>query len=180
VVGACARIARVAASARKRWPAVPSRGSPHDSEAGVALVEFALVLPLLMLLLLGMLDFGKAFNYWIDETHLAHTGARWAAVDRYPGTGSLQQYVQGEADTAELKSRANVCVEFPHNPATGTSGKVGDPVKVTVALPYQWLGFVSHTLGVDTEITIRATSTMRLEGRPTTYSEGCSPAPASP
>src|SRR5437660_292654 len=42
---------------------------------GVALAELALVLPLLLVLLLGMLDFGKAFNDWIDETHLANEGA---------------------------------------------------------------------------------------------------------
>jgi hypothetical protein len=170
---------QVASTQRVPWLAF-ARGPRLGDEAGVALVEFALVLPLLMLLLLGMLDFGKAFNYWIDETHLAHTGARWAAVDRFPGTGSLQQYVQEQGDTAELRSRASVCVEFPHNPATGTSAKVGDPVKVTVGMPYRWLGFVSATLGIDTEITIRATSTMRLEARPTTYSDGCSPAPAAP
>jgi Flp pilus assembly protein TadG len=48
----------------------------NRNEAGAALVEFVLVLPLLLVLLLGMLDLGKAFNYWIDETHLAHEGAR--------------------------------------------------------------------------------------------------------
>ena len=41
------------------------------------------VLPLLMMLLLGMLDFGKAFNSWIDETHMANVGARLASVG-YP------------------------------------------------------------------------------------------------
>ena len=40
-------------------------------EEGTALVEFALVLPVLLLLLLGVLDFGKAYNYWIDTTHLS-------------------------------------------------------------------------------------------------------------
>ena len=59
----------------------------HD-ESGVAITEFALVLPLLLLLLLGMIDFGKAINYWIDETHLANEGARWAAVNKNPGSGS--------------------------------------------------------------------------------------------
>ena len=53
-------------------------------QEGAALVEFALVLPLLLLLLLGMLEFGRVFNYWIDETHLANAAARWAAVDRTP------------------------------------------------------------------------------------------------
>lgn len=51
---------------------------------GVALAELALVLPLLLLVLFGMIDFGKAFNEWIDETHLANDGARLAAVSYTP------------------------------------------------------------------------------------------------
>ena len=56
-----------------------------DPESGVALVEFAMVLPLLLILLLLILDFGRAINYWIDTTHLASEGARLAAVDKAPG-----------------------------------------------------------------------------------------------
>jgi Flp pilus assembly protein TadG len=58
------------------------RASGASSEDGAALVEFALILPILVVLLFGMLEFGKAFNYWIDETHLANEGARWAVVDK--------------------------------------------------------------------------------------------------
>src|ERR687888_909114 len=70
-------------------------------ERGVALTEMALVLPLLLLLLLGMIDFGKAINYWLDETHLANEGARWAAVGNWPGKGtiSLPNYILGQGDT---------------------------------------------------------------------------------
>src|SRR5919199_1947026 len=73
-------------------------------ERGVALTEFALVLPLLLLLILGMVDFGKAFNYWIDETHLASEGSRWAVIDKWPtkGSSTLQQYILSQLDTAEL------------------------------------------------------------------------------
>src|SRR5688500_20154154 len=74
------------------------------SEDGVALVAFALRLPVLALLLFGMLDFGKAFNYWIDETHLANEGARWAVVNRNPSSsGTLQQYIKEQATTTELR-----------------------------------------------------------------------------
>src|SRR5205814_6639181 len=89
---------------------------------GVALAELALVLPILLVLLLGMLDFGKAFNYWIDETHLANEGARFAEVNNVPGGGSLQSYILSQADTNELRNggtssvpaRAQVCVSFPN------------------------------------------------------------------
>ena len=146
------------------------------SEEGVALVEFALVLPILALLLFAMIDFGKAFNYWIDETHLANEGARWAVVDRNPGGGSLQQYLVDQATTAELRNGgtasvpnpAEVCISFP----TGTSN-VGDPVLVTVSATYNWLPIIGNRIGV-TQTTISGSSHMRLEAVPTNYSAGCS------
>jgi Flp pilus assembly protein TadG len=146
------------------------------SEEGVALVEFALVLPILALLLFAMIDFGKAFNYWIDETHLANEGARWAVVDRNPGGGSLQQYLVDQATTAELRNGgtasvanpAEVCISFP----SGTSN-VGDPVLVTVSATYNWLPIIGNRIGV-TQTTISGSSHMRLEAGPTNYSAGCS------
>ena len=64
----------------------PNRACGAGEERGVALVEFALVAPILLVILLGILDFGKAFNYWIDQTQLASAGARWAVVDAAPGS----------------------------------------------------------------------------------------------
>ena len=148
---------------------------PTD-ESGAALVELALVLPLLLILVLGMLDFGKAFNYWIDETHLANAGARWAVVDKNPGGGTLQQYIQQQADTPELRNGGTasvptplqVCVEFPNGTA-----EVGDPVHVTASVTYNWLPFLGNELGI-AQTTVTGSATMRLEAVPTTYGAGCS------
>jgi len=145
------------------------------SESGVALVEFALVLPLLLLLLFAILDFGKAFNYWIDETHLANEAARWAEVNNNPGSGAgktLQQYTLAQADTSELRNggtssvptAAAVTVCFPN----GTSN-VGDPVQVKVSTSYNWLPFIGNRIGL-TKVTLTGSATMRLEAVPTNYS----------
>jgi Flp pilus assembly protein TadG len=155
---------------RTRFKAVRLGG-----EDGAALVEFALVLPILVLLLFSMLDFGKAFNYWIDETHLANEGARWAAVNKNPGGGSLQQYIQSQATTPELRNGgtasvpnpAEVCISFPN----GTSN-VGDPVRVSVSVNYNWLPFIGNQTGV-TQASLTGSSTMRLEALPSNYSAGC-------
>jgi Flp pilus assembly protein TadG len=158
---------------------LPSQHRVVREETGAALVEFALVLPILVLLLFGMLDFGKAFNYWIDETHLANEGARWAVVNKNPGTGTLQQYIQDQATTQELKNGGTssvpnpveVCIEFLIDSSDGTMREVGDPVKVTVSADYNWFPF----LGLDiTGTPITGQSTMRLEAEPTSYDEGCS------
>jgi Flp pilus assembly protein TadG len=147
------------------------------SEEGVALVEFALILPVLALLLFGMLDFGKGFNYWIDETHLANEGARWAVVNRNPASsGTLQEYIKSQATTGELRNGGTpsvpnplqVCISFP----SGTSN-VGDPVRVTLETTYRWLGVITNQIPGLTQTTIRGQATMRLEAPPTNYSAGC-------
>lgn len=147
-----------------------------EDESGAALIEFALVLPVLLLLLLGMLDFGKAINYWNDESHLVGSGARWAVVNRNPGSPSLtlQKYIQQQADTSELKNGgtgavqnpAKVCIDFPNGTAA-----IGDPVRVRVTVTYKWLGFLGQRLPRP-DTTIGQSSTMRLEQTPTTYSLG--------
>lgn len=141
-------------------------------QKGTSLVEFALILPVLALILFGLLDFAKAFNYWNDQTHLAAEGARWAVVNSNPGSGTLQQYLQQQADTSELRGLATVCVSFPNNPDTGTSGQVGDPVMVTVRSRYTWIPFVASKASLSPSTTITGTATMRLEALPTSYSAG--------
>jgi Flp pilus assembly protein TadG len=147
-------------------------------ESGQALVEFALVLPLLFLLLFGMLDFGKAYNYWNDATHLTAEGARFAAVDRKPdpaNTQSLQLQIRNQADTTELRSGgtsaiaapAQVCVEFPNSTST-----YGDPVLVRMTFTYNFIPFIGNKIGFLSR-TISSTTVMRLETLPTTYSAGC-------
>ena len=141
-------------------------------ESGVALTEFALVLPLLLVLLLGMLDFGTAFNTWIDQTHLSNEGARWAVVNKNPGSsGTLQDYIRSQADsdqlrnggTASMPDPMQVTICFPN----GTSN-VGDPVEVKTSVTYNWLPFIGDRLSA-AQTTIEASSRMRLEALPTNY-----------
>src|SRR4051794_19754534 len=153
---------------------------------GTALAELALVLPLLLLLIMGTLDFGKAFNEWIDETHLANEGARLAAVG-YLASGCtsaanpntcITQQIQGDTSIPELKNgrvltpyaaaqgAARVCISYPTNPATNSHGQVGDPVLVTVATTYHWLNYLVRTIPFPAT-PIVGKATMRLERRAT-------------
>ena len=145
------------------------------------MAELALVLPLVLVLMLGMLDFGKAFNAWIDETHLANEGARLAAVG-YAVSGCtnanpnvcLTQYIQQGADLQELKSgrtgdayaaaqgAAQVCISYPTNPSTSTFGNIGDPVQVTVSSTYHWLNYLVKQIRI-AATPILGKATMRLE-----------------
>jgi Flp pilus assembly protein TadG len=139
-------------------------------ERGNALVEFALVAPLLFMIVFGMIDFGKAFNYWLDENHLAAQGARLAAVNTTTATcggtsQALPDYLKCSADTSELKT-ASVCVSFPDGNA-----HAGHPVKISVSTTYAWLPIIASLLPSPTT-TIAGDATMRLEAD-STLTAGC-------
>jgi Flp pilus assembly protein TadG len=134
------------------------------------------VLPLFLVMLIGMVDFGKGFNYWIDQTHIANQGARFAVVNINPGKAdgdTLQQYIREHAQTEELESGGTdtvedpliVCIEFPE----GGTPEAGDPVTVRVTTKYDWMPFLDANIGVST-VTINGSATMRLEAKPTEFS----------
>ena len=143
--------------------------STSQSQRGAVAVEFALVIPLFLLLLLGMFDFGKAFNYWIDGTHLSHEGVRFAAVGKNPGPGgTLAESIRERADTDELANGGDsvsgpmkVCVSFPNE-----TSRVGDPVEVEVEFTYEFLPYINSVASDITSATVTNTSTMRLEQDP--------------
>lgn len=64
---------------RERHPS--HRQWRHDREGGAALVEMAIVTPLLVLLLLGIVEFGWLFGQYNDVRHGAREGGRYAAVN---------------------------------------------------------------------------------------------------
>src|SRR5215469_16309154 len=53
-----------------------------DKDRGAAVVEFALLLPLLLLLLFGIIDFGRALNAQVTLTQAAREGARLDALNQ--------------------------------------------------------------------------------------------------
>ena len=60
-------------------------------DRGAAAVEFALVLPLLLLLVLGIFEFGRVFNIQISLSNAAREGARHMAVHDDPGEAATRQ-----------------------------------------------------------------------------------------
>ena len=69
-------------------------------EDGVAMTEFALIVPVFLLIVAGLLAFGRVFFYWIEANHLASETARWAVVDRNPvrTRQTLQQHAAQTLD----------------------------------------------------------------------------------
>jgi hypothetical protein len=143
-------------------------------QRGAALIEFILVLPLVLLILFGMIDFGKAFTYWNDETHLANEAARYAVVNKNPlGGASLEAAVKNDA-SGELKNGCSGCsipspgidVSFcfvrPLADGVTPDTSVGAPLRATVRTTYHWLAYLVGQ-GLPLTSGLDASSTMRVE-----------------
>jgi hypothetical protein len=146
----------------------------QDPESGQAMVEFALILFPLLVLVSGIIWFGIALNFWLDEQRLANQGARWAVVNAYPGcprtdipptiacgTGiTLQRYIACQPIAGGLKPTATI--SFPSGAST-----IGEPVKVELSTPFKFVPILN--LGT---ITLRAKATMRLEQDASRFAAG--------
>jgi hypothetical protein len=148
------------------------------NQRGTALVEFALVAPLLFGLVIGILDFGQGLNYYNQQSQLVGQGARAAAVDcdlNSPTTtcgsvsGTTIQHELSQEATGALHGE-KFCISFPTGKQT-----VGQPVKVSASYDFQLIPLTVLNIGLKnlTKLTISTSQTEELEVAPT-YSAGCS------
>ncbi len=109
-------------------------------ERGAAAVEFALVLPVLMVLVMGIVEFGHAFQVQAQLSAAARDGARSAALGNDAGTARTQ--VKNSASTLNPAiSNAQITV------GSCQTGATPPTVTVTVSyyMPY-WTGFFGSGL----------------------------------
>ena len=81
----------------------PPSSSRKARDRGSAAVEFALVVPVLLLIVFGIIDFGRALNAQIALTGAAREGARLAALG-YPDA-AIQARVAAAAPEPERGHR---------------------------------------------------------------------------
>jgi len=107
-------------------------------------VEFALVLPLLLLLLFGLVDFGRALAFWNNQTHLANEAARYAVVNACPTNpcagGNLATAIQSEAESSTV--RIKFCYPAHPDDPNPPPPSPGEPLHVTVRDTFHWIGRV--------------------------------------
>jgi Flp pilus assembly protein TadG len=108
------------------------RGRRGAGDRGAALVEFAIIMPVLFLLIFAVIEFGWAFFQELDVRHAAREGGRLAAVDyRSTATSGDTQRDEIIAETcARMDDQAAASVGFHRS---GTA-EVGQEIVVTVEL----------------------------------------------
>ena len=93
------------------------------------MAEFALVLPLLALLLFGVIQFGIVFNHYITLTDAVRAGARKGAVGRHLNDPEGAVVAQVRTAATDLKS-ADLAIDVE------SSWQSGEEVKVEASYPY--------------------------------------------
>jgi Flp pilus assembly protein TadG len=97
------------------------------------MTEFALVLPILALLLFAVIQFGIAFNNYLTITDAARAGARKGAVALHSGaTSGVAAATAGAKASAENLDSKKMGVTVTASP----SWTKGSDIKVTVTYPY--------------------------------------------
>ena len=122
--------------------------SSHRRERGAVAVEFALVLPLLLGLVLGIVEFGRIYNAQVLATNAAREAARSVAV------GNSQS--QAVANAQSVAPGYTISVTVPASCTAGTE------VQATVTTSVQT---VSGTwFGLPNPVSVGGTGAMRCNG----------------
>ena len=125
-------------------------------ERGQALVEFALILPIILLLVVGMLEFARAWNLHQVMTDAAREGARRAVL-------ADTKAVNGQTQDSVKKAMWDRLAQFGYDPSKATMSiapladwKVtGQAITVTMVCPYRFWAIPWMSLSMRTSFTMR-------------------------
>lgn len=137
----------------------------RNTETGQALVEFTMILPVFLLLLFALVDFGRGFYTWLLVTNAAREGARIAAV-------------QSDSSTINTRIYDSFCDNYPSScgldPAkltitkTNVLGPRGSAVEIDLSYAFEYVTPIGNIItlvsgGSLTTPVITAHTSMRLE-----------------
>ena len=115
----------------------------RSPRSGAAAVEFAIILPVFLALLAGIIEFGQAFKVEHALSNACRRATRAATFDGATFT-DVKKNVLSHCSKSLGNKAENVKVEVSLNGATTSSlsdASQGDEIRVTVSVPYKEVGF---------------------------------------
>lgn len=143
--------------------------SPRKRGRGQSLVEFALVLPVFLLIILTAIDFGRAFYSWVTVTSAARVAANYAALDPYASFAAGSDY----DNLVRSDALSSICPIPPGGPpqptfedtaldSNTTSKDLGDTATVRISCSFGIITpVIGSVLGNSVSIAASATFTVR-------------------
>lgn len=140
------------------------------SEAGTALVETAITLPLLLLVAVGIFEFGRAYQTWLVLTNAAREGARLAVLP-YQAADAPEQIVRTYMENGALPYYSVAGVTVDRSATITVNGAPISASQVTVSYPFEFMVLqpVARLVVANTSaggpLTMTATALMRNESQ---------------
>lgn len=141
-------------------------------EAAQSLVEFSLMLPVFLILVFGIIDFGMGLRAYITTAQATREGARFGSVGN-PGATSEVLCNSGSTNSIVVKvcntmggldkSRASVIVSYPNGQSPGNSVHVITKYNYKYITPLSGLISVFSAGSIGSSIPLTSTVDMRLE-----------------
>lgn len=123
------------------------------NEAGQSMVEMALVLPILLILVGGIMDFGWLFYNKLALTNAAREGARYAVIHYHT--------------SPDWKNESKVLMEGTYVGVDSAVAQILDPynsqIRATMSADVPILTGITSTIVGDDHITMTGSCVMRLE-----------------
>jgi TadE-like protein len=138
------------------------------SERGAALLEAAITIPILLLISIGIFEFGRAWQTWQVLTNAAREGARVAVLPD-PTPGVAEQRTRDYMEGGQLKYFDSCSVVVDREATIVVNGENVPASRVTIDYPFafKWLQPVVKLVRSDTaipgDLTIHAEAVMRNE-----------------
>jgi Flp pilus assembly protein TadG len=139
------------------------QGPRSMREAGAVAVEFALILPIFLALVLGIAEMGRAFNIQVSLSEAARQASRYAAIHcSEAGYAPSNAQAAGVAAAPSVAlTNANIAIAYT---GTGTCAE-GNDVSVNVSYTTPWMtGFPNLIPGMPASLTIQGKGVMLCRG----------------
>jgi Flp pilus assembly protein TadG len=124
---------------------------------GAAVVEFAIVAPVFFLLVFGMIEYGRLVMVQQILTNASREGARQAVLDGATSTevkSAVTTYLQNTSITGSTVTL---------NPTEPSTAGYGEPVTVTVTIPFSKVSWLPQPMFLSGSYTLTASTVMRRE-----------------
>jgi len=138
------------------------------SERGAALLEAAVTLPMLLLVAVGIFEFGRAYQTWQILTNAAREGARMAVLAD-PSNGNVVTRVRDYMAAGQLSEANAATVDVNRSASISVNGAPVSASQVSIDYPFSFIvlqpvaRLVAPTTSLGGAVVMHAQALMRNE-----------------
>jgi Flp pilus assembly protein TadG len=138
------------------------------SERGAALLEAAITLPMLLLVAVGIFEFGRAYQTWQILTNAAREGARMAVLND-PSNSNIENRVREYMAAGQLSEYAAADVDINRSAEFTVNGNPVYASQVSIDYPFSFIvlqpvaRLVAPTTSLGGAVVMHAQALMRNE-----------------